>query len=78
LDGYEYVSLLGQGGFADVFEYQQRTPRRRVAVKVLLLNQAGYDAASRLESEANAMAELSQHPNIVTVFGAGVATDGRP
>ena len=33
LPGYEFVSILGSGGFSDVFLYQQRLPRRRVAVK---------------------------------------------
>ena len=36
LPGYRYVSLLGSGGFADVYLYEQDRPRRRVAVKVLL------------------------------------------
>jgi serine/threonine protein kinase len=70
--------LLGQGGFADVFLYQQNTPRREVAVKVLLLEMVGTDAVARLNDEANAMAGLSQHQNIVTVFHSGVANDGRP
>ena len=36
LPGYEYVRVLGLGGFADVFLYRQHLPRRDVAVKVLL------------------------------------------
>ncbi|MDR2380774.1 MAG: serine/threonine protein kinase, partial [Bifidobacteriaceae bacterium] len=78
IDGYEFKRLLGQGGFADVFVYQQRTPHREVAVKVLLREMLGTDAVTRLNAEADAMAGLSQHPNIVTIFGAGVAADGRP
>jgi len=35
IPGFEYVRLLGMGGFADVFEYRQELPRRSVAVKVL-------------------------------------------
>ena len=29
LPGYTYVSLLGSGGFSDVFLYDQELPRRR-------------------------------------------------
>ncbi|MDR1078591.1 MAG: serine/threonine protein kinase, partial [Propionibacteriaceae bacterium] len=76
--GYEFMRLLGQGGFADVFLFQQNSPRRVVAIKVLLAEAAGTDAAARLSAEANAMAGLSQHQNIVTVFHSGVADDGRP
>ncbi|MDR1790844.1 MAG: protein kinase [Propionibacteriaceae bacterium] len=78
LPGYTYTAVLGQGGFADVFEYQQDMPYRRVAVKVLLPDKAEGDVLARLRTEANAMAELSQHPNIVTIFGVQVAPDGRP
>jgi serine/threonine protein kinase len=70
--------LLGQGGFADVFLYQQRSPRRRVALKVLLPEVIGPEAIARLSAEADAMAELSNHPHIVTVYGSGVSDDGRP
>jgi serine/threonine protein kinase len=70
--------LLGQGGFADVFLYQQRAPRRRVALKVLLAEVIGLGAIERLNAEADAMAELSSHPHIVTVYGSGLSDDGRP
>ena len=36
LDGFTFLEQIGQGGFADVFLYEQAMPRRRVAVKVLL------------------------------------------
>ncbi|MDR1426977.1 MAG: protein kinase [Bifidobacteriaceae bacterium] len=75
---HTYLGLLGQGGFADVFLYQQLRPRRTVAVKVLLPDLIGADAVERLSAEADAMAGLSSHPNIVTVYGSGVAEDGRP
>lgn len=78
LPGLEFVRLLGSGGFADVFLYDQKLPRRRVAVKVLLtegLNSAARDA---FVDEANLMAQLSAHPYIVTIFHADVAPDDRP
>ncbi|MEP7191356.1 MAG: serine/threonine-protein kinase [Actinomycetota bacterium] len=76
--GYTYVSLLGSGGFADVFLYEQQRPRRRVAVKVLLQDMLSTGAREQFDGEANLMAQLSTHPSIVTIYEAAIATDGRP
>lgn len=77
LDGYDYVSLLGTGGYADVFLYLQHRPRRHVAVKVLLA--AGTESRrQQFADEADAMARVSAHPYIVTIFSAAVSDDGRP
>ena len=78
IPGFTYVRDLGHGGFADVYLYAQETPRREVAVKVLHSEMAGSEAAARLNKEADAMAGLSQHQNIVTVLQSGTAADGRP
>lgn len=78
IPGYEYVRLLGMGGFADVFEYRQELPRRSVAVKVLLSGSLEQDAREAFFAEANVMAQLSHHPSIVTVYHADIAADGRP
>ncbi|WP_378144734.1 protein kinase [Cnuibacter sp. UC19_7] len=78
IPGFEYQSLLGSGGFADVFLYDQRMPRRRVAIKVLLKESLTQGAQESFEAEANLMAQLSTHPSIVTIYQAGVADDGRP
>lgn len=78
IPGFEHVSLLGSGGFADVFLYQQAMPRRRVAIKVMLADVGDERARRRFDDEANLMAQLSSHPFIVTVYQAGVAADGRP
>lgn len=78
LPGFEYVRLLGSGGFADVFLYQQLHPRRQVAVKVLLKDRLGTTSAEGFTEEANLMAQLANHPSIVSVYQAGVSGDGRP
>lgn len=78
LPGYEYVRLLGSGGFSDVFLYEQRLPRRRVAVKVLLTESLTPQTRKQFADEANIMASLSAHPYIVSIFHADVALDGRP
>jgi len=69
---------LGRGGFAEVLLYQQYSPRRRLALKVLITETMGQQAIERLGAEADAMAELSAHPHIVTVYGSGLTDDGRP
>lgn len=78
IPGFEYVGLLGMGGFADVFEYRQDFPRRPVAVKVLLSTSLDAGARDAFFAEANIMARLSQHPSIVTIHQAAIASDGRP
>ncbi|AEE46467.1 serine/threonine-protein kinase [Cellulomonas fimi] len=78
LPGYEYQRVLGLGGFADVFLYQQELPRREVAVKVLLAGSLDDEVRTRFQSEANLMAQLSHHPSIVTIHHAAIAEDGRP
>ncbi|NYE96617.1 serine/threonine protein kinase [Psychromicrobium silvestre] len=76
IPGYNYISLLGSGGFADVFLYEQDRPRRRVAVKVLISDLKTEGARRRFESEANLMAQLSSHPYIVTIYEAEVTAAG--
>lgn len=78
LRGYSYVRLLGSGGFSDVFLYDQELPKRRVAVKVLLLDEITPASRAAFVAEANLMAQLSAHPYIVTIYHADVASDDRP
>lgn len=78
LPGFEHVKLLGTGGFADVFLYQQQLPRRQVAVKVLLADHTRTQNATAFATEANLMAQFATHPSIVSVYEAGVSGDGRP
>lgn len=77
IPGLKYVDLVGMGGFADVFRYEQLGLNRKVAVKVLLRD-LGEASQRSFEAEANLMAKLSTHPSIVSVYSAGQAPDGRP
>ncbi|RRC95536.1 serine/threonine-protein kinase [Schaalia canis] len=72
-----YMSHLGSGGFADVFLYKQDIPQRNIAVKVLR-HEATSEQNVAFEAEANLMASMSAHPSILSVYGAGVSSDGRP
>jgi eukaryotic-like serine/threonine-protein kinase len=78
LPGFSYVHVLGSGGFADVFLYEQNMPRRQVAVKVLLSEVVNDQVRQMFQAEANLMAQLSAHPSILTVYQASVSSDGRP
>lgn len=70
LGHFVLIRQLGKGGFAVVWEAEDRTSGRRVALKVL---RHGADADSeqvrRFEREARLAASVS-HPNCVYVFGA--------
>lgn len=78
LPGFEYLQLLGSGGFADVFLYQQLLPRRQVAVKVMLFDKLGTETVAEFTDEANLMAQLATHPSIVSIHQAGISEDSRP
>lgn len=78
IQGFEYRKLIGSGGFSDVFLYEQQRPRRQVAVKVLLKEWSTETQRAAFDAEADLMATLGNHPSIVTMYEAGVATDGRP
>lgn len=76
IPGFSFIDVVGEGGFADVFRYQQELPTRQVAIKVL--RSGGDRAALELfRAEANVMAQLSNHPSIVPIYQAGVSSDGR-
>ena len=78
LEGLVFRELVGTGGYADVYLYEQQMPRMRVAVKVLK-GEGLTDAIRRqFRDEADTMAQLADHPYIVQVFRSGTSVDGRP
>ena len=78
IEGLEAPEEIGVGGFATVYKAYQPSFRRTVAVKVLAALNLDEAAKDRFERECHAMGALSDHPNIVTVYGAGFASSGRP
>ncbi|MEM9566385.1 MAG: PASTA domain-containing protein [Actinomycetota bacterium] len=71
------VEPLGSDGSGERFVANDLKLDRRVAVR-LLPPTATDDERTRLVAEARAVGALSGHPNIVTVYDAGVSADGRP
>lgn len=79
ISGLSYLSPLGRGGFADVFLYRQSVPSRDVAVKIFLTKfQANSPSAISFVTEANNLAQLGAHPNIVNIFEANITRGGHP
>lgn len=75
LDDYRVVREIGRGGMGHVYEAEQLSLKRHVALKVLpagaLRNQRAVD---RFRREATAVARLS-HPRIVAVHGFAQSGD---
>jgi HD-GYP domain-containing protein (c-di-GMP phosphodiesterase class II) len=72
LNGYRILDRLGGGSAAVVFLGEHVLLNRRVAIKVLPVDEAApQDLAGRFRSEMRALASLD-HPHVVTAFDAGV------
>ncbi|QYG93761.1 serine/threonine protein kinase [Iamia sp. SCSIO 61187] len=76
--GVTDLQVIGRGGFGVVYRGHQEELSRDVAVKVLLAPGADPKAVERWRREITAMGRLSNHPNIVAVYSAGVTDDGHP
>ena len=77
IPGYRFVQLLGSGGFADVYLYEQDWPSQKVAIKVVRPDVPLTDREKAMfTSEANAMARLGDHPFNVSVVTAGTTSAG--
>ena len=77
IQGLTYIRLIGSGGFADVYLYEQDFPKRRVAVKVLRQKIVEKDVRAAFVRETDVMAQMATHPSILTIYQAGVSADGR-
>lgn len=69
---YEVLRVIGEGGMGTVYEAQQDSPRRRVALKVIRPGLATGQMRRRFQREADLLGQL-QHPGIAQVYEAGVA-----
>lgn len=74
---YSVKSLLGEGGQALVYEAEQESPRRTIALKVLRGGRyAGKKHIKHFLRETQTLAAL-QHPAIATIHEAGRTDDGQ-
>src|SRR5262249_21286499 len=74
---YLALSSLGAAGMGVVFAAYAPQLDRKIALKLLRSGLAGSskDARTRLQREAQAIAQLS-HPNVVSVYDVGTTVDG--
>lgn len=67
---YRIVRPIGRGGMGAVYEAEERTSRRRIALKVLAQRLASPDHRERFLREGRLTAAVN-HPNSVYIFGTG-------
>jgi eukaryotic-like serine/threonine-protein kinase len=69
---YRILRLLGEGGMGAVYEAQQETPHRTVALKIIRTGYTDTQMLRRFETETQALGRL-QHPGIAQIYDAGTA-----
>lgn len=70
---YEFIKLLGRGGFAEVHLALDKMLERKVAIKILLPQHASDpDIVKRFIREARLYAKL-EHPNLINIYETGIA-----
>ena len=75
-DKYQLIRQLGQGGMGEIYLAEQSVPiRRQVAIKVIRSGKNSQEMIARFDAERQSLALMS-HPNIATVFDAGLTSDG--
>ncbi|MEZ5976167.1 MAG: hypothetical protein R3E96_15400 [Planctomycetota bacterium] len=72
---YRILGLLGRGGMGVVYEAEQESTRRRVALKVLRPDLATPGMLRRFEHETLVLGWLN-HPGIAQIYDAGTADAG--
>lgn len=68
--GCRVVRKVGEGGMGSVYECEQESPHRRVAIKLMQRGLGGSAGQRRFRQEAEALGRL-RHPNIARIYEAG-------
>jgi hypothetical protein len=76
--GYENLARIGQGGSASVYRALNTRFDRTVALKILHSDSLNEHQRRRFNAECLATGRVSSHPNIVTVYDAGITPGHRP
>lgn len=78
IPGVVDLEVVGRGGFSTVYRGREVAFDREVAVKVLVVHVASDGERARFERECRAHGSLANHPNVVTLHGAGLTDDDVP
>ena len=70
LGSYRILRIIGEGGMGRVYEAEQSSPRRTVALKVIRPGLLNRGVLRRFEHEAAVLGQL-HHPGIAQVYEAG-------
>src|SRR5437773_4146307 len=74
---YRVLRLLGEGGMGAVYEAEQDSPHRGVALKVIRPGLLAPALLKRFAQEVEILGRL-HHPGIAQIYEAGLAQDGQP
>ncbi len=72
---YRIVRVIGSGGMGTVYEAEQDSPQRAVALKVIKSQFASKSSLRRFEYESQILARL-RHPAVAQIYEAGTHRDG--
>ena len=78
ISGFSNLEVIGRGGFSVVYRAHQNAQSRDVAIKVLNVDMQDDAQRARFERECAASGKLGSHPNVMTVYESGYASDGKP
>ncbi len=77
IGGYRIFGRLGEGGMGVVYEAEQPSPRRRVALKVIRGTEIVDDLRLKMFEREAATLGLLHHPNIGAIYESGRTPEGR-
>ncbi len=69
---FRIIRRIGEGGMGTVFEAEQSSPRRTVALKMIRPDFGGRELVKRFQREIDLLGQLD-HPGIARIFQAGTA-----
>ncbi len=78
LGRYQLVRVIGEGAQKTVYLARDTALERECAVAILRSDAVDADGLARVRREAQAMARLGGHPNVVAIHDIGEDDDGRP
>ena len=76
--GYANIAEIATGTFATVYRGVELGTKRAVALKVIKVADTSSRMVEVFNKELGALALLSNHPNVTTLYGSFFTPEGRP